>query len=117
MLRIHFSWLMHDAPFAVFGTKSVDLPTQSLGSLLNPVWPDDQTIRQLLSRLSNLWDLCAAYQICGAWTFFSPFRWQQERQWGKDTLKFYNADFLDALTRVLQKPSLMWGFVVHLQEW
>lgn len=46
-----------------------------------------------------------------------PFRWQQERQWGKDTLKFYNADFLDALTRVLQKPSLMWGFVVHLQEW
>lgn len=69
MLRIHFFWLMHDAPFAVFGTKSVDLPTQSLGSLLNPVWPDDQTIRQLLSRLSNLWDLCAAYQICGAWTF------------------------------------------------
>lgn len=40
--------------------------------------------------------------------FFPPFRWQQERQWGKDTLKFYNADFLDALTRVLQKPSLMW---------
>lgn len=48
---------------------------------------------------------------------FFPFRWQQERQRERDTLKFYNADFLDALTRVLQKPSLMWGFVVHLQEW
>lgn len=55
--------------FSVFGTKSVDLPMQSLGSLLNHVWPDDQTIRQLLSRLSNLWDLSAAYQICGVWTF------------------------------------------------
>lgn len=66
MLRIHFFWLMHDAPFAVFGTKSVDLPTQSLGSLLNPVWPDDQTIRQLLSRLFEfMGPLCSLPDLWG----------------------------------------------------